>query len=142
MKLLSLATALLLSSIARAQLRVIGCDVSEAIIPLPPSQTNLTVPSTQPNSIALGVGVQNYTCSSSGTYTYDRKMASHSKATNISFTALQEPLLSSSTSHVSYKLRHSHSALSKTSPFRYGTRRTLLSHSTRALLYLSLLCLS
>lgn len=36
---------------------------------VPAGQTQLVVPTTPPSYILLGVGVQNYTCSSAGTYT-------------------------------------------------------------------------
>jgi len=36
---------------------------------LPSNQTLLVAPSSAPNFVALGVGVQNYTCSSTGTFT-------------------------------------------------------------------------
>lgn len=48
-----------------------NCDVTKATPFLPSGQTNVTVPSGQtPSKITVGVGVQNYTCSSSGTYTF------------------------------------------------------------------------
>ena len=48
-----------------------GCDVSQAIIDIPQNQSLLEVPAgLVPNSIALGVGIQNYTCTDSGNYTY------------------------------------------------------------------------
>ena len=45
------------------------CKVPEAALQLPPNQTALVAPSSAPRFAALGVGVQNYTCASSGTYT-------------------------------------------------------------------------
>lgn len=97
MKFLTTLLAALLFSYSAKALKVIGCDVSEAIIPLPPNQSNLTVPSTQPNSIALGVGVQNYTCNSAGTYTYVNQCQSHLRLSYIQSTDLQEPSHNSST---------------------------------------------
>ncbi|TDL23785.1 hypothetical protein BD410DRAFT_787066 [Rickenella mellea] len=48
---------------------VTGCDVSGLTPNLPSGQTQLTVPTgTKPVFVALGVGVQNYTCGSTGTY--------------------------------------------------------------------------
>ncbi|GJJ10925.1 hypothetical protein Clacol_005154 [Clathrus columnatus] len=46
-----------------------GCDVSQAVIPI--GQTGLTPPPAGqvPIHIALGVGTQNYSCSTSGTFT-------------------------------------------------------------------------
>lgn len=44
------------------------CDISKAKFVVPANQTAI-VASTLPTSfIALGVGIQNYTCSSAGTY--------------------------------------------------------------------------
>jgi len=45
------------------------CDVSKATISFPAGQTALTEPSATPSFIGIGVGVQNYTCSTAGTYT-------------------------------------------------------------------------
>jgi hypothetical protein len=47
------------------------CDVSNAQIDLPSDQSQLVLQSEEkPKYIALGLGVQNYTCSSSGTFTW------------------------------------------------------------------------
>ncbi|EPQ52251.1 malate dehydrogenase [Gloeophyllum trabeum ATCC 11539] len=46
-----------------------ACDISSATLPLPSNQSQLTPATGAPSFIALGVGVQNYTCSSAGTYT-------------------------------------------------------------------------
>ena len=47
------------------------CPVANAVLTFPEGQTALSLPSGQvPNQILLGVGVQNYTCSDAGTYTY------------------------------------------------------------------------
>jgi len=47
-----------------------GCPTANATLTFPEGQTALSVPSGQvPNHILLGTGVQNYTCSSAGTYT-------------------------------------------------------------------------
>ena len=46
------------------------CDLSSFTPSFPSNQTQLTVPSTsEPKFIGLAFGVQNYTCSSSNTYT-------------------------------------------------------------------------
>ncbi|KAF7337394.1 hypothetical protein MSAN_02265600 [Mycena sanguinolenta] len=45
------------------------CDTSKAVMNLPENQTALVVPTTAPLFVALGVGVQNYSCSST-TSTY------------------------------------------------------------------------
>ncbi|KAJ6577763.1 hypothetical protein B0H19DRAFT_1020250 [Mycena capillaripes] len=41
------------------------CDTSAAVMDLPSGQTQLVAPTTAPLFVALGVGVQNYTCSAS-----------------------------------------------------------------------------
>ncbi|KAJ7701077.1 hypothetical protein B0H17DRAFT_1045921 [Mycena rosella] len=41
------------------------CDTSAAIMDLPKNQTQLVAPTTAPLFVALGVGIQNYTCSTS-----------------------------------------------------------------------------
>jgi len=46
-----------------------ACDISKAKINLPANQTALPQPGETPSFIALAFGTQNYTCSSSGTYT-------------------------------------------------------------------------
>ncbi|KAF8478279.1 hypothetical protein JB92DRAFT_2769005 [Gautieria morchelliformis] len=47
-----------------------GCSVTGDTIPLPPGQTNLTIPGdAKPEYIAAGFGTQNYSCSTAGTYT-------------------------------------------------------------------------
>ncbi|KAH7335752.1 hypothetical protein B0J17DRAFT_719373 [Rhizoctonia solani] len=50
-------------------LKLTGCSLSNAKLSVPPGQTNITVPAGPPVYIALGVGVQNYTCGASGTFT-------------------------------------------------------------------------
>ena len=58
-------------ALAAPSFRLNGCDVSKATIPLPGNQTQLIAPTdTKPRFVGIGVGVQNYTCSSAGTYTY------------------------------------------------------------------------
>ncbi|KAF8159421.1 hypothetical protein B0H34DRAFT_703374 [Crassisporium funariophilum] len=44
------------------------CDVSKMTMALPAGQTVLSVPTLPPSSVLLGVGVQNYTCSTAGTF--------------------------------------------------------------------------
>jgi len=47
-----------------------GCNVKNATLSLPAGQTAISVPTdASPAYIALGVGVQNYTCTAAGTYT-------------------------------------------------------------------------
>ncbi|KAG9119454.1 hypothetical protein FRC07_005510 [Ceratobasidium sp. 392] len=67
------ATTLFLSALslvsAAPALKTYGCDVSEALLDLP-SQNFLNIPdNAKPSYITLGVGTQNYTCSSAGNYT-------------------------------------------------------------------------
>lgn len=69
LSLLALSAALPLLSLVNAQFYA-GCDVSGFTLDLPDNQTQLVLPSTKPNSIALGVGVQNYTCGPAGTFVY------------------------------------------------------------------------
>ncbi|EMD35435.1 hypothetical protein CERSUDRAFT_124747 [Gelatoporia subvermispora B] len=64
--LLTLATSVLAApSLKRAE-----CDVTKLSIPLPSGQTTLVKPTNfTPSFIGVGVGVQNYTCGSTGTFT-------------------------------------------------------------------------
>ncbi|CCO35027.1 hypothetical protein BN14_09140 [Rhizoctonia solani AG-1 IB] len=60
---------LVASAMAAPRQQAYGCGVSGAQLALPTS-TAFSIPSgVQPEYIALGVGTQNYTCSSTGTYT-------------------------------------------------------------------------
>ncbi|KAI0792315.1 hypothetical protein C8Q75DRAFT_752322 [Abortiporus biennis] len=62
---------ILFSSLALAapSLKISGCDVSKAKLSLPTGQTQLVTPTTTaPAFIGIGVGIQNYTCASAGTY--------------------------------------------------------------------------
>lgn len=45
------------------------CDISNAELSLPPNRTAFSAPTSPLSHLVLGVGVQNYTCSSTGTYT-------------------------------------------------------------------------
>lgn len=48
-----------------------ACPTTNATLTFPEGQTALSVPSGQvPNHILLGTGVQNYTCTDAGNYTY------------------------------------------------------------------------
>ncbi|KAJ7653968.1 hypothetical protein DFH06DRAFT_1270045 [Mycena polygramma] len=60
------AAALLVSS---TPLAATGCDSSKAVMDLPTNQTALVNPTSAPLFVMLGVGVQNYSCSST-TSTY------------------------------------------------------------------------
>ncbi|QRW14113.1 malate dehydrogenase [Ceratobasidium sp. AG-Ba] len=63
-----LASATILASAAPVE-KWYGCDVSDALLDLP-STNVLNIPSgTKPVYITLGVGTQNYTCTSAGNYT-------------------------------------------------------------------------
>lgn len=84
---------------------VSGCDISSASISseLPASQTVLVAPSTSPDFIGLGVGVQNYTCAAAGTYTSARFITAALLYLTLFIipTATSAPSLSSSTSPAS-----------------------------------------
>lgn len=45
-----------------------SCNISTSVLSLPSGQTALVDPGTTPDFLGLGVGVQNYTCASTGTY--------------------------------------------------------------------------
>ncbi|KAJ7819304.1 hypothetical protein B0H13DRAFT_391543 [Mycena leptocephala] len=45
-----------------------SCDTTAATMDLPANQVALVTPSTAPLFVMLGVGIQNYTCSTAGTY--------------------------------------------------------------------------
>ncbi|GAB1524508.1 hypothetical protein RhiTH_007662 [Rhizoctonia solani] len=67
-----LSTSVLVSAApayAPPGIKLTGCPISNAKVNLPAGQTAVTVPSGNPVYIALGVGVQNYTCGSTGTFT-------------------------------------------------------------------------
>ncbi|KAJ7064669.1 hypothetical protein C8F01DRAFT_1249710 [Mycena amicta] len=64
----SLSLALLLFS-GGVVAKVPRCDISNAAIPLPPNQNMLLAPTSSPSFIGLAIGIQNYTCGSTGTYT-------------------------------------------------------------------------
>ncbi|TFK49040.1 putative malate dehydrogenase [Heliocybe sulcata] len=64
-----MSTLLAISAVIAAPSQYAGCDISAASMPMPANQTQLTLPSGALSFIALGVGVQNYTCSSAGNYT-------------------------------------------------------------------------
>jgi len=48
--------------------KISGCDISSAKLTLPEGQTVIADPTGTPLYISLGVGTQNYTCSTAGTY--------------------------------------------------------------------------
>ncbi|KAJ7308774.1 hypothetical protein DFH08DRAFT_900066 [Mycena albidolilacea] len=58
----TLASTALLVSAAPSLPKAAGCDTSAATLSLPANQTQLVAPTTAPLFVALGVGVQNYTC--------------------------------------------------------------------------------
>lgn len=50
--------------------KLTGCSLKAAVPDIPAGQTTLSVPSgLSVEYVALGLGVQNYTCGSTGTYT-------------------------------------------------------------------------
>ncbi|KAG6902197.1 hypothetical protein C0995_003029, partial [Termitomyces sp. Mi166 len=51
------------------ELELTGCDISHATIAFPTGQATLAIPTTTPSYVAVALGTQNYTCSSTGTYT-------------------------------------------------------------------------
>jgi len=54
---------------ARRAMRSGRCNTTTAALPAPSGQTTLVKPSVPPSFIGIGVGTQNYTCGSDGTYT-------------------------------------------------------------------------
>ncbi|KAH8828625.1 hypothetical protein DL96DRAFT_1012529 [Flagelloscypha sp. PMI_526] len=70
MQFTSFFTSLLVAAttVAAAPSKFSGCDLSKAQINFPAEQKALAVPAGKLNYLALGVGVQNYTCSAAGTY--------------------------------------------------------------------------
>ncbi|KAJ8515026.1 hypothetical protein ONZ45_g7492 [Pleurotus djamor] len=54
---------------AAPSLKISGCDISNARINFPEGQTGLAAPAASPSFIGVAIGVQNYTCSDSGTFT-------------------------------------------------------------------------
>jgi hypothetical protein len=57
-------------SIASLALSITRCNTTTDVVDVPPSQTLLPANSSFPVSfVALGIGVQNYTCGSTGTFT-------------------------------------------------------------------------
>ncbi|KAI0066824.1 hypothetical protein BV25DRAFT_1848213 [Artomyces pyxidatus] len=66
---LSFLSLLLAVPAFAAPAKLTGCSVPASALQLPANQTQLVVPTTAPNYVALGVGVQNYTCSAAGTWT-------------------------------------------------------------------------
>jgi len=46
-----------------------SCSLSKAVMSLPANQTTIVAPGTAPSFVAIGVGVQNYSCSSTSTWT-------------------------------------------------------------------------
>ncbi|KAF7332949.1 hypothetical protein MVEN_02400800 [Mycena venus] len=59
-----LASAALLVSVSGSPVVARTCDTSGAVMDLPSGQTALVSPTTAPLFVLLGVGVQNYSCSS------------------------------------------------------------------------------
>jgi hypothetical protein len=61
MFILSIVSLLVVPALAVPTLHT-GCNLSHAKLSVPENQTALTTPTSAPSYIALGVGVQNYTC--------------------------------------------------------------------------------
>lgn len=55
-------------ALALPGLKFTGCDLSRAKLALPTNQTALVAPTTAPSFVALGVGVQNYTCTDASVF--------------------------------------------------------------------------
>ncbi|EJD37226.1 hypothetical protein AURDEDRAFT_92431 [Auricularia subglabra TFB-10046 SS5] len=73
MRVAAAASASLFALAALASPHVSHCDVSKLSLPLPNGTTALTPPAqagTKLKYVAVGLGVQNYTCGASGTYAY------------------------------------------------------------------------
>lgn len=65
-----LITLVLVATEALAAPVVQCCDISDVQLSLPSNnRTAFSIPTSPLTSLALGVGVQNYTCSTAGTYT-------------------------------------------------------------------------
>ncbi|KAI0262544.1 hypothetical protein BC834DRAFT_828732 [Gloeopeniophorella convolvens] len=63
-----LSLVLAVPALAAPSFKFTGCSVPASVLQVPAGQTQLVAPTTAPNFVALGVGVQNYTCSAAGTY--------------------------------------------------------------------------
>ena len=64
--------------------KIAGCPVADATLTFPQGQTALSIPAGQvPNHILLGKGVQNYTCTAAGNYTYAPNSDSLSKLASL-----------------------------------------------------------
>lgn len=63
-----LSLALAVPALA-APAKTSGCSIPASVLQVPSGQTLLVAPTVAPSFVALGVGVQNYTCSAAGTYT-------------------------------------------------------------------------
>ena len=67
MKMFALLPLIFAASTIAAPAKLSGCDLSKASVPLTGS---LAAPTAPVHFVALGVGVQNYTCGPTGTYAY------------------------------------------------------------------------
>lgn len=67
------------------------CDISSFVPSFPANQTQLVVPTNEtPSFLGVAFGVQNYTCSSSNTYTY---APARTRPTGMSVYADRSPLV-------------------------------------------------
>jgi len=64
----SLLLSSTLAAPAATQFGKCECDISKVKMSVPANQTQLVVPTTPPKFIAVGAGVQNYTCGAAGTF--------------------------------------------------------------------------
>lgn len=51
-------------------LQLSGCSTAGAVVDIPTSQTTISQTATPVSFVALGVGVQNYTCNDAGKFAY------------------------------------------------------------------------
>ncbi|KAJ7645059.1 hypothetical protein DFH06DRAFT_1425712 [Mycena polygramma] len=65
LQLLSAVSSVVLLASAAPAAKDACCDTSAAVMDLPSNQTQLIAPTTAPKFVALGVGIQNYTCTAS-----------------------------------------------------------------------------
>ncbi|KAH8101195.1 hypothetical protein BXZ70DRAFT_115636 [Cristinia sonorae] len=64
-----LSIILATTALAAPGIKIAGCSVANKQMDIPAGQTQLVNPTIPPSFIGLGLGVQNYTCSSAGTFT-------------------------------------------------------------------------
>lgn len=77
------------------------CNTSNAKLVLPPNQTNLTAPTGDLSFVLLGVGYQNYTCGTAGTYSSAGALA---KLFDLSCLSEKNPVLFDNVQDVAFAL--------------------------------------